>query len=68
MAEDDLRTFIREMTTRHERTIDRLVRGFERNTELLVAAVNDMRAEIADQRKQIQANTQAVLSVLDRLN
>lgn len=28
----------------------------------------DMRGEIADQRKQIQANTQAVLSVLDRLS
>ena len=28
----------------------------------------DLRAEIADQRKQIQANTQAVLGVLERLN
>ena len=31
-------------------------------------ALVDMRMEIADQRKQIQANTRAVLSVLDRLN
>jgi hypothetical protein len=68
MAEDDLRAFIRELTVRHERSIERLVRGLERQTDAFVSALNEMRGEIADQRKQIQANTQAVLSVLDRLN
>ena len=68
MAEDDLRAFIRELTVRHERSIERLVRGLERQMDAFVSALNEMRAEIADQRKQIQANTQAVLSVLDRLN
>jgi hypothetical protein len=75
VAEDDLRLFMRDMIRRNEKTIEELVRGMQRHTDAMVArleeqrmALVDMRAEIADQRKQIQANTRAVLSVLDRLN
>lgn len=64
MAENDLRAFIREILRRHERATDAMVARLEEQRLALV----DMRAEIADQRKQIQANTRAVLSVLDRLN
>ena len=75
MAEDDLRLFIRDIIRRNERTMENLVARFDHHTEAIIArleeqrlALVDMRAEIGDQRKQIQANTQAVLSVLDRLN
>jgi hypothetical protein len=64
MSESDLRTFIQEITRRHEVATDAMV---SRLDEQRLAFV-EMRAEIADQRKQIQANTQAVLSVLDRLS
>ena len=64
MAENDLRAFIREILGRHERATDAMVARLEEQRLALV----DMRGEIADQRKQIQANTQAVLSVLDRLS
>ena len=64
MAEGDLRQFIQEITRRHERATEAMV---DRLDEQRMAFV-DMRREIADQRKQIQANTQAVLSVLDRLS
>ena len=64
MAEGDLREFIREVLRRHERATAAMVERLEEQRLALV----DMRLEIADQRKQIQANTQAVLSVLDRLN
>jgi hypothetical protein len=63
VAEGDLRDFIREITLRHERATEAMVNRLEEQRLVFV----DMRAEIADQRKQIQANTQAVLSVLDRL-
>jgi hypothetical protein len=63
MAGGDLRDFIREITLRHERATEAMVNRLEEQRLALV----DMRGEIADQRKQIQANTQAVLSVLDRL-
>jgi hypothetical protein len=72
--ENDLRTFIREMTLRFERVADKLAKQQARATDAIVAhldeqslALAEMRLEIADSRKQLQANTQAVLSVLDRL-
>jgi hypothetical protein len=75
MAEGDLRHFISEVLRRHERATQQMVAGLDRTTRVVGArleeqrlALVDMRAEIADQRKQIQVNTQAVLSVLDRLN
>jgi hypothetical protein len=75
MAQDDLREFIREIIRRHEHTTRELIKGFDRHTADVGARLEeqrvvlvDMRGEIAEQRKQIQANTQAVLSVLDRLN
>jgi hypothetical protein len=64
MAEGDMREFIREVLRRHEHATAAMVERLEEQRLALV----DMRLEIADQRKQIQANTQAVLSVLDRLN
>jgi hypothetical protein len=36
-------------------------------TQRMIAAIDQLQAEIADQRAQIQANTQALLKVLDRL-
>ncbi len=64
MADGDLRQFILEITRRHERATEAMVARLDEQRLAFV----DMRAEIADQRKQIQANTQAVLSVLDRLS
>jgi hypothetical protein len=64
VAENDLREFIREITRRHEHATEAMVNRLEEQRLALV----DMRGEIADQRKQIQANTRAVLSVLDRLS
>jgi hypothetical protein len=71
MAEGDLRQFIREMLMRNERFIDAGIARLEEQRLALVAVqgeIADLRGEIAEQRRQIQANTQAVLSVLDRLN
>jgi hypothetical protein len=64
VAENDLRAFIREILRRHERATDAMVARLEEQRLALV----DMRGEIADQRKQIQANTRAIVSVLDRLS
>ena len=36
-------------------------------TQRMIAAIDQLQAEIADQRAQIQANTQALLKVLDQL-
>lgn len=71
MAEDDLRHFIVEVTRRHEQATDAVVAHLDDQRAVLGAqtqALVEMRKEIADQRRQIQANTQAVLSVLYRLN
>lgn len=71
MGQDDLRAFIREMLQRNERFLETMVARLEEQRLALVAVqgeIADVRLEIADQRKQIQANTQGVLSVLDRLN
>ena len=64
MAENDLREFIRELLRRHERATEAMVARLDEQRLALV----DMRGQIADQRKQIHADTQAVLSVLDRLS
>ena len=56
MADDDLRQFMQEITTRFTRTMQAMERRLDANT----AAVHDMRDEI-------RANTQAVLHVLDQL-
>ena len=75
MSEKALRTFIQEITRRHELATEAMVARLDEQGKTLsevgraiVDALVDMRAEILDSRKQIQANTQAVLSVLDRLN
>lgn len=56
--------FMREITLRNERHTRELVAAMRAVQEESRA----MQAEIGDQRKQIQAETQAILSVLDRLN
>ena len=64
MADEGLREFVREVLRRHERATDAMIARLEEQRVALVG----LQGEIADQRKQIQANTQTVLSVLDRLN
>jgi hypothetical protein len=62
--EGTFREFIREVLRRHELATDAIVARLEEQRIALVG----LQAEIVEQRKQIQANTQAVLSVLDRLD
>jgi hypothetical protein len=52
----EMREFLDALTERHV--------GI---TQLLAGAITALQAEIADQREQIQANTAALLKVLDRL-
>ena len=56
-VEDDLRTFIREQTSRMERATLHMERALVRMGE-----------HLDDQGKQIRANTDAVLAMLDRLD
>ena len=53
---EDLREFIREITLRNEKV-----------WQAVVGELHEMRDEIRDMREQTQANTKAVLAVLDRL-
>jgi hypothetical protein len=53
---EDLRRFIREILLRNEKVVNRQI-----------AEIAAMTAEINEGRKQLRANTKAVLSVLDRL-
>ena len=53
----EMREFLDALTERHV--------GI---TQQLVDVITNLQAEIADQRAQIQANTQALLRVLDRLD
>jgi hypothetical protein len=52
----EMRDFLDALTERHV--------GI---TQQMIAAIAKLQAEIADQRAHIQANTQALLRVLDRL-
>jgi hypothetical protein len=68
-SHQDLREFIREMNQRGEKHTNAVTARLDDQTTTLVAVQGEIAAlqgEIEDQRKQIQANTQAVLSVLDR--
>lgn len=53
---EDLREFIREITLRNEKV-----------WQAVVGELHEMRDEIRDMRELTQANTKAVLAVLDRL-
>ena len=53
----DLRLFTRDLTRRNEVVLGEMV-----------TSLNDLQAEIGDARTEIQAQTQALLNVLDRLN
>jgi hypothetical protein len=64
VADEGFREFIREVLRRHELATEAMIARLEEQRVALVG----LQGEIADQRRQIQANTQAVLSVLDRLN
>jgi ABC-type transporter Mla subunit MlaD len=57
--EEEHRLFIRETTERNARITDSLIAAIQSFSA-------DLQAEISDQREQIQANTQAILRVLDR--
>ena len=52
---EDLREFIREITLRNEKV-----------WQAVMAELQAMTAEIRDMREQTQANTKAVLAILDR--
>ncbi|HEX6228533.1 MAG TPA: hypothetical protein VFZ41_03620 [Solirubrobacterales bacterium] len=53
---EDLREFIREITLRNEKV-----------WQAVTAELREMKDELRDMREQTQANTRAVLAVLDRL-
>lgn len=53
---EDLREFIREITLRNEKV-----------WQAVVGELHEMKDEIRDTRELTQANTKAVLAVLDRL-
>ncbi len=63
----DDREFIREMTLRMHRDSQALTTSLNVNTDKLLTAMLDQRAEMRDSREQLRANTAAVLKVLDRL-
>jgi uncharacterized coiled-coil protein SlyX len=70
VADDDLRQFMHELLMRFERRTQAMERRLDAQTDAIredTRAVRDMRASIADMREQIQANTQALLWVLDDL-
>jgi hypothetical protein len=56
----DERDFFEKFMQRHVEITEAQIAAMRRGFDLL-------QAEIADQREQIQANTRALLSVLDRL-
>lgn len=60
----DQREFLRGLVRRSELSQQRMLSKSDEQSEVLVA----LQGEIADQREQIQAETQAIYSVLDRLN
>jgi hypothetical protein len=58
--DDEFRRFLDALTERHVGITQRLI-------EAIDSGFAKLQAEIADQRAQIQANTEALLKVLDRL-
>ncbi|MBF6618757.1 MAG: hypothetical protein ITG02_00820 [Patulibacter sp.] len=65
---DDTREFIREMTLRMHRDSDAMISTLNEHTEAFRAEMLEHRAERRDDRAQIQANTAAVLKMLDRMD
>jgi len=59
---------LREDTDRMRRESGEFMRWMAMTFEQQVAAFHDLRESIADMRDQIQANTRAVLRVLDKLD
>jgi hypothetical protein len=60
----DLRLFIRDITRRSER----FFAGMHEDQLRMRARLDDMGARLEDMGAEIRANTQATLSVLDRMN
>jgi predicted nucleic acid-binding Zn-ribbon protein len=60
------REFLDALTERHVGITQRMIATIERLEQRMTIALAALQAEIADQREQIQANTQALLTVLDR--
>jgi hypothetical protein len=67
VADDDLRQFMHELLTRFERRTVAMERRLDAQTDALRDNTREMREAMRDMREQIQANTQAVLWVLDEL-
>jgi predicted nucleic acid-binding Zn-ribbon protein len=61
------REFLDALTTRHVGITRQMIEGMNTGFHRLSLAIAELQAEIADQREQIQANTEALLRVLDRL-
>jgi hypothetical protein len=66
-----MHVYLDGLTERHVRITQQLIEsismGFDRLATQISSATAELQAEIADQRAQIQANTQALLRLLDRL-
>jgi hypothetical protein len=61
------REFLDSLTERHVGITQEMIGALDRLTARVNAGFAQLQAEIADQREQIQANTEALLRVLGRL-
>jgi hypothetical protein len=68
--DEETRRFLDELLKRHvivtQELITQMQLGFGEITARMRADSAQLQAEIADQREQIQANTAAILKLLDR--
>jgi hypothetical protein len=62
-----MREFLDALTERHVRVTQQMIGALDRLTTQVNSGFAQLQAEVADQRAQIQANTQALLRILDRL-
>jgi hypothetical protein len=65
-VDEEFRRWAEERDREHREFLDALTERHVGVTQQMVAALSTLQAEISDQRAQIQANTQALLTVLDR--
>jgi hypothetical protein len=67
----DLRSYLRELTLRHERALDALIEQSVKHTEALEAARHEIAAEVRGTREEIvgelKQHRQALFRILDRL-
>jgi hypothetical protein len=67
-VQDDLRPFIREQTSRMEKATLHMERALVRMGDRMERSLERMGERLDDDGKQIRANTDAVLVMLDRLD